>query len=165
MSSTAAMRNARPARLTVFISVFSPIFAVHRRSALARTAFVASEAMLSLYARRGTAMRLKVLPSPCLVSCSTCDSRRLERLMAPPWTSIDCSALMNALVRRLTSSSFGALTIGGKAACNSLKRSFATSGVVIAAVVFSRRRERQEGAWWRARGPCGGERGCEGVEG
>ena len=69
---------------------------------------------------------------------------------------------MNASVRRLTASSFGAPTIGGNAACTSLKRSFATSGVFIAAVVSSRRwerRERQEGARWRARGPCGGERG------
>ena len=81
-------------------------------------------------------MRSKVLPSPCLVLCSTSDSRRSERSMAPPGTSIDWSAFMNASVRRLTSSSFGAPTIGGKAACTSLKRSLATSGVVIAAVVY-----------------------------
>ena len=48
--------------------------------------------------------------------------------MAPPGTSIDWSAFMNASVRRLTSSSLGAPTICGKAACTSLKMSFATSG-------------------------------------
>ena len=69
MSSTTAMRNVRPARSTVLISVCNLIFAVHRRSALARTVFVASEAMLALYAGSGTAMRLKILPSPCFVSC------------------------------------------------------------------------------------------------
>ena len=88
--------------------------------------------------------------------------------MAPPGTSIDWSVFMNASVRRLTLLSFGALTIGGEADCTSLKRSLATSGVVIAAVVSSRRREgqeRREGAQWRARGPCGGERGRGGMEG
>ena len=77
---------------------------------------------------------------------------------------------MNASVRRLTSLSLGAPTICGKAACTFLKMSFATSGVVIAAVFSSRwrerreRQERREGAQWRARGPCG-ERGCGGVDG
>ena len=74
---------------------------------------------------------------------------------------------MNASVRRFTSSSFGALTIGAKAACTSLNRSLETLGVVIAVVVSSwrrERRERREGAHWRARGPCGGERGRRGVE-
>ena len=159
MSSATAMRNARPARSTVLISVCNLIFAVHRRLALVRTSFVASEAMMSSYAGRGTAIRSKVLPLPCFVSCSTSDRRRSERSMAPPGTSIDCNALMNALVRRLTSSSFAAPTIGGKAACTSLKSSSATSGVVIAAVVSSRRWKRREGAQWRARGPGSGERG------
>ena len=88
-------------------------------------------------------MRSKVEPTPCLVSCSASDSRRSERLMAPPGTSIDWSVFMNASVRRLTSLSFGAPTIGGKAACTSLKIYLSTSGVVIAAVVLSRRRERR----------------------
>ena len=108
------------------------------------------------------------MPSPCLVSCSTSDSRRSERSMAPPGTSIDCSAFKNTSVRRLMSSSFGALTIGGKADCTSLKRYLAALGVVIAAVVSSQRRERRErreGAQWRAQGPCGGEHGHGGVEG
>ena len=85
--------------------------------------------------------------------------------MAPPGTSIDCQVLMNASVRCLTSLSFGAPTLGGKAACTSLKRSLATSGVVIATVMSSRRQERREGARWRAQGPCGGERDREGVDG
>ena len=88
--------------------------------------------------------------------------------MAPPGTSIDWSAFMNALVRRLTSSSFGAPTIGEKAFYTSLKRSLATSGVVIAAAVLSRRRERREwreGAQWREQGPCSGEHGRGGLEG
>ena len=85
--------------------------------------------------------------------------------MAPLGTSIDWSAFTNASVKRLTLSSLGAPTICGKAACTSLKMSFATSGVVIATVVSSRWRERREGAQWRARGPCGGERGCGGVGG
>ena len=120
---------------------------------------------MSSYAGSGTAMRSKVLPSPCLVSCSTSERRRSEWSMAPPGTSIDCSALMNASVRRLTLLSFGAPTIGGKAACTSLKRSFGTLGVVIATVVSSRRREHREGARWRERGLCGGERGRGGVDG
>ena len=112
-------------------------------------------------------MRSKVSLTPCLVSCSVSDSRRSERSIAPLGTSINWSAFMNASVRRLTLSSFGAPTIGGKAACTYLKRSLVTSGVVIAAVVSSRRREQQErreGAQWRARGPCGGEHGRGGVE-
>ena len=47
--------------------------------------------------------------------------------MAPPGMSIDWSAFVNALVRRLTLLSFGAPTIGVKVAYASLKRFLATS--------------------------------------
>ena len=90
-------------------------------------------------------------------SCSTFDRRRSERSMASPGTSIDCSALMNASVRRLTSLSLGVQKIGVKAACTSLKRSFATLGVVIAAVVLSQ--GRSGGSGGSGGRDHGGERG------
>ena len=68
----------------------------------------------------------------------------------------------------MTSSSFGAPTIGVKADCAFLKRSLATSVVVIAAVGFyqwQEQHERREVAQWRVQGPCGGDCGSGGVEG
>ena len=75
---------------------------------------------------------------------------------------------MNASVSRLTSSLFGAPTIEVKAACASVKRSLATSGVIIrrgGVVPGAEATGAAEGAQWRAQGPCGGDHGRGGVEG
>ena len=61
-------------------------------------------------------MPVNVEPSSYFSFCYSSVRRMLERLIAPSRTSIDCKALMNALLRRLTSSSFGAPMTGVKAA-------------------------------------------------
>ena len=64
-----------------------------------------------------------------------------DKSTAPLGTLIDWSALTNASLRRLTLSSFGAPTTGAKAAWASAKRSFASSGVLMALTARATRRE------------------------
>ena len=74
-------------------------------------------------------MRANVEPLPFFALCSSSVRRMSERSITPQGTSIDCKALMNASLRRLTSSSFGAPTMGVKAARAYAKRSLASLGV------------------------------------
>ena len=88
-------------------------------------------------------MRLNVLSLPCFDLWSSSVRRMSDRSTAPPGTSIDCKALMNALLRRLKSLSSGAPTTGVKAAWAYAKRSLASLGVVMVPTVrvAFRRRE------------------------
>ena len=112
-----------------------------RRSALARTALVASAAMPSLYDLREVSVRSNII-FPCLSLWSSPERRMSDRLTAPPGTSIDWSALTKASLRRLTSSSLGAPTTGAKVAWASTKSFFASSGVVMVLTTRAARRER-----------------------
>ena len=60
-------------------------------------------------------MRSNIEPSPCFTLCSSSVRRMLDRSTAPPGTSIDFKTLMNASLRRLTSSSFGCADDGVEA--------------------------------------------------
>ena len=73
-------------------------------------------------------MRLNVAPPPCFALCSSSVRRMSDRSTAPPGTSIDCKALMNALLRRLMSSSFVAPTTGGEGRLGLRKEIFGVLG-------------------------------------